>query len=138
MSQDTTIKTEVAKTRLIAPLRWLLLTFALASLAMGFVGVVVPGIPTTPFVIMAAWAASLSSPRFHAWMVNHKILGPVLKNWEKGEIPRRAKIFASILMAFAAGLFSYIHFPLSIWTSLVLVIMASVLTWIWTRPEPKP
>ena len=49
-------------------LRWLLLLAAVACLAMGIIGIFVPGLPTTVFVLMAGACAARSSPRLHAWL----------------------------------------------------------------------
>ena len=54
-----------------SPVRWLLLAFAVACIGLGIVGVFVPGMPTTVFVILAAWAATRSSPRLHGWLLGH-------------------------------------------------------------------
>jgi len=59
-----------------APVRWLLLALALLSLATGIVGIFLPGLPTTVFILIAAWAAARSSPRLHAWLWRHKLFGP--------------------------------------------------------------
>jgi uncharacterized membrane protein YbaN (DUF454 family) len=61
--------------------RALLHAFAVLCLALGLIGVVVPGMPTTVFILLAAWAAARSSPRLHAWLLGHRIFGPLLHNW---------------------------------------------------------
>jgi len=66
---------------------------AYVSLGIGLVAIVVPGLPTTEFILLAAWAATKSSPRLSAWLENHRLFGPILFNWRNGKIiARRAKI----------------------------------------------
>ena len=79
--------------------RPLLLILGWLMVALGFVGIFVPGLPTVPFLLVALWAFSKSSERFHDWLYNHKRLGPPLRDWrEHGAIPVRAKILAIATM----------------------------------------
>ena len=74
------------------PVRWLLLAFAVLCLALSIIGIIVPGLPTTVFILMAAWAAARSSPRLYRWLWNHRLFGPSLRNWAQGgKVSRRAK-----------------------------------------------
>lgn len=78
---------------------------ALLALAVGALGVVLPVLPTTPFVILAAFAFGKSSPRLEAWLLNHKVFGPLIRDWRAyGAIPPRAKTIAIAMMAAAFGL----------------------------------
>ena len=61
-------------------------------MALGYIGVIVPGMPTTVFLILATWCFTKGSPRFHAWLVNHPRFGVVIRNWnELGVFPSRAR-----------------------------------------------
>ncbi|MER2510687.1 MAG: YbaN family protein [Amaricoccus sp.] len=63
--------------------------------AVGAVGVVLPVLPTTPFLILAAACFARSSPRFERWLLDHRIFGPLLRDWRaRGAIPVRAKVAA--------------------------------------------
>jgi uncharacterized protein len=53
------------------------------ALVLGAIGVVVPGLPTTPFVLLAAACYAKASPRLHAWLLNHRLTGPTLRDWER-------------------------------------------------------
>jgi len=79
--------------------RPLLLILGWLMVGLGFVGIFVPGLPTVPFLLVALWAFSKSSDRFHAWLYNHPRMGPPLRDWrEHGAIPVRAKILALATM----------------------------------------
>lgn len=122
--------------RLPAPLRWLLLAFAVLCLALGVVGIFVPGLPTTVFILMAAWAAARSSPRLHKWLWYHPLFGSMLRNWAHGGcVNRRAKWSATILMALCAGVLFFTAPHLWV-AAMASTCMACVLTWLWLRPEP--
>ena len=120
----------MATTRIL----WLLV--AVIALALGIVGLVVPGLPTTPFVILAAWAASRSSARLDAWLRHHRIFGPIVATWQQGgRIPRKAKWASSIAMAVCAGVLFLVTRPL--WAAAAgTLVMVVVGGWIWRRPEP--
>lgn len=116
--------------------RCLLLAFAGLCIALAFIGVWVPGMPTTVFVLMAAWAAMRSSPRLHGWLESHGIFGPLLRNWRLHRaVSRRAKWVAALTMGFCSIL-CFATAP-RVWMAwLGTAIMAIVATWLWLRPEP--
>ena len=121
-----------------APVRWLLLALAVVCLALGIVGIFLPVLPTVPFVLLAAWAASLSSPRLSRWLDNHPLLGQPLHEWRRhGVVRRRAKWAATIMMSTSAIVMALFVRPL--WMALAaMAIMASVGAWLWLRPEQPP
>lgn len=118
-------------------LRWLLVVFALLSLGTGIVGIFVPGLPTTVFVLMAGWAAARSSPRLHHWLWYHRLFGPMLRNWAQGgRVSRRAKWSATGMMALCAVILTVSSAPR--WVAIgASTCMACVLVWLWYRPEPS-
>ena len=121
---------------LAAPVRWLLLAFAVLCLALGVIGIFVPGLPTTVFVLMAAWAAARSSPRLHDWLWYHPLFGAMLRDWAHGGcVGRRAKWSATILMALCSGVLLITSTRLWI-AAVASACMACVLVWLWRRPEP--
>lgn len=72
----------------------------MVSLIVGAIGVVVPGLPTTPFVLLAAACFVRASPRAHAWLLRNPTFGPLLREWEDHRsMPRRAKRVALLSMA---------------------------------------
>jgi uncharacterized membrane protein YbaN (DUF454 family) len=105
--------------------------------AIGIVGVFLPLLPTTPFLLVAAWCFSRSSPRFEQWLLDHRTLGPPLANWRReGAISARAKIAAVALIAVSYGLFLYRLQPSLPLAVAVGLILAASVTFIVTRPLP--
>ncbi|NBA94645.1 YbaN family protein [Pseudomonas sp. R5(2019)] len=108
---------------------------AYSSLAIGLIAIVVPGLPTTEFILLAAWAATRSSPRLSAWLENHRLFGPMLFNWRNGKvIARKAKVSATLSMLICAGIMLTLleHH----WTMLAAIggmLLGNL--WIWSRPE---
>lgn len=122
------------------PTRWLLQGLAALCVLLGLVGVFVPIMPTVPFLIVAAWCASRSSPRLHQWLITHRHFGRELRAWEEhGVVPRRAKWFATVMMAISGGTLAYVT-PRD-WLALVLgviAVMIAIGVWLWRRPERQP
>lgn len=111
---------------------------AYVSLAIGLVAIVIPGLPTTEFILLAAWAATKSSPRLSAWLENHRLFGPILSNWRNGRIiARRAKLSATASMLLCATLMLVMldhGWPIY----LAITGMSLGNLWIWSRPESLP
>ncbi|NQW01539.1 MAG: YbaN family protein [Rhodospirillales bacterium] len=79
--------------------RWLLFAFGWLNVGVGVIGIFVPGLPITVFLIIALWAFSKSSDRFHSWLWNHPRLGPSIQNWHVHRvIPVKAKVLAVTMM----------------------------------------
>lgn len=116
-------------------LRWFWLALTWCALAMAILGAILPGLPTTVFVLLAAWSASKCSPRLRQWLENHPLFGERLRNWEQGGvIDRKSKITASIgmLIAFLIVLYAIRH-PL-----LLIIIIGAIAVGafvVWSRPE---
>ena len=80
-------------------LRYGLLIFAWINVTLGLIGIIIPGMPTTVFLIIAAWAFSKCSERFHKWLWNHPRFGLSIQYWHNHRvIPKNAKILASSMM----------------------------------------
>jgi uncharacterized membrane protein YbaN (DUF454 family) len=74
------------------------------AVALGGIGIIVPGLPTTVFFIIAAWAFSKSSPRLEAWVLGLPRIGPMVHDHRNGlGMPRRAKFLATAMIALFAG-----------------------------------
>ena len=55
------------------------------SIALGLIGVLLPVMPTTPFILLAAWCFARSSERFHQWLLDNRFFGQIIKDWESGK-----------------------------------------------------
>lgn len=116
--------------------RFLYLALAYLCLALGFIGIFVPGLPTTPFVLVAAWAAARGSKRLHDWLHAHRVFGPMVRDWQAyGAVSRRAKWVSTLTMLVCAAIF-FLTSPRWWMAALGSAIMASVAVWLWRRPEP--
>jgi uncharacterized membrane protein YbaN (DUF454 family) len=114
----------------------ILLLIGWTFVGIGAVGLFLPVLPTTPFLLISLWAFSQSSERFHNWLYTHRIFGPPLQDWsEHGVIPLRAKIIAVGTMALSAIL--VIAFSSTPWYGIVamLILMGIGATFVLTRPS---
>lgn len=111
----------------------------LVLLALGLIGAFVPVMPTTIFLILAAWCFARSSPKLEAWLLQHRTFGPVLTAWRReGAIPRRGKILACLGMALGFVLFWMGVHPVLELLLLVLAGIVACASYIVSRPEPSP
>ena len=118
--------------------RTILISLGLLCVGLGFVGVFVPGIPTTIFLIIALWAFTKSSEKLRHWLLNHKRFGPILNNWQEHKVvPRRAKILMVVLMSLAVVLFYYSWQNLYLTIGLI-VVLVSVAIYVISLPSKVP
>lgn len=113
---------------------------ALAYVCVGLacVGLVVPGLPTVPFLLVAAWAGARGSNRLHAWLENHPHLGSLLRDWrEQRAIPVRAKWLAVVMLVASWSLLVW-HLGADSITLGIGVLMALVAVFLLSRPVPRP
>jgi uncharacterized membrane protein YbaN (DUF454 family) len=117
--------------------RWAWWLLAYFSLGLGIVGIVVPGLPTVPFVLLSAFAAARGSQRLHAWLLAHRRFGPMIRDWQtQGAVSRRSKILAVLTMALCAVVM-FLTAPKDWMAATGTSIMAVVAVWLWRRPEPR-
>lgn len=118
--------------------RILYLTLGYCALILGVIGIFLPVLPTTPFILLAALCFSKSSPRLHAWLLGHRAFGPPLRDWnEAGVIRLPAKCMATVMMVLSfTGLTLWSPMPL---VGKVILDCAGVgvLAFIWSRPSAK-
>lgn len=105
-------------------------------LVLGAIGVFLPVLPTTPFVLLAAWCFSKSSRRLHSWLLNHKTFGPYISAWEQHRvIPLRAKIMATSMIVLVVA-YMLIYSSAPAWAK---VLAISLILWgqiyVWTKPS---
>jgi len=106
---------------------------------LGAVGTVVPGLPTTVFMLLALWSFSHSSSRFHDWLYNHHLFGPPLQQWRRYRvIPRRAKMLAIIMMV-TSLVYLVLFTATSVWLKWATALVMLYGAWfILTKPSQKP
>ena len=106
------------------------------SLAIGAVGVALPLLPATPFLLIAAFAFARSSARLNNWLREHRSFGPTIENWHRdGSIDRKAKRTAIIVIVATPVITWLLDAPLWIAACQIVALSASAI-FILTRPSP--
>lgn len=138
MSADPTPSSSPLTAPLSALARAVYLGLALVFLVLGIVGAFLPVLPTTPFILLSAWAAARSSPRLLGWLEQHTAFGPMIRDWRRGGVvSRRAKWISSGFMAASGAWLLWSSQPRGIvW--IAIGCMSCVALWLWRRPEQFP
>ncbi len=111
------------------------ITLGITSLFLGLIGILLPLLPTTPFLLLSAFSFSRSSERLHSWLVNHRHLGTPIRNWqESGSISRPAKVLALCVIA-ATFLTSLLFGVREVIIVIQAIVLGIVSVFIITRPE---
>jgi uncharacterized membrane protein YbaN (DUF454 family) len=117
-------------------LRGAYLAIGLLATGLGLLGAVLPLLPTTPFLLVAAWAFARSSPRLEAWLIDHAHFGPLIADWRRqGAIAPRVKRLSAAVMLATLALGAVAGLPILV-LALQAAIFAAVSLFIWTRPAP--
>ncbi len=104
--------------------RIVLLALGWICVSLGFIGIFVPGLPTTIFLIIALWAFTKSSKKLRFWLLNHKRFGPILRNWQEHKVvPLRAKILMVILQILVVIMVHYTFNNLFATVALMVVLI---------------
>jgi uncharacterized membrane protein YbaN (DUF454 family) len=112
------------------------LVSGLVALALGLLGILLPLLPTTPFMLLAAFCFARSSPALHDWIIQHPRLGPPIRDWRNhGAISGRAKIAAVAMLAFAlvTGILADLGPRVLAVQGVILLLVG---TFLLTRPSP--
>ena len=106
------------------------------SFVVGFIGIFLPLLPTTPFVLLAAFCFSRGSERWERWLLQHQRWGPMVRDWRANRaVPLRAKQFATVMMT-ASCLWAWWVIP-SMWRYLPALCCAATALWLWSLPTRR-
>ncbi len=107
----------------------------LLCVALAVVGIVLPLLPTVPFLLLAAFFFARSSSRLHNWLITHRTFGPMILDWQSsGAIRPAAKKAATLSVAAVFGLSVMLSLPAHVLIIQALVL-GGVMGFIWTRPN---
>jgi uncharacterized membrane protein YbaN (DUF454 family) len=124
----TRMHTDVSLREISHPRRIALLVTGLVSLGTGILGIFIPLLPTTCFLLLAAWCFGKSSPRLHAWMMNNRWFGDYLSDYKAGRgIPRKLKV-GSLSMLWVVILASVAFAVSALWVRTLLIVIAVAVT----------
>lgn len=114
---------------------WSLLVIGWISVCLGVLGIFLPLLPTTPFLLLAAACFVRSSPRFYHWLIEHPKLGKYVLHYLNGEgLPKKAKIYTISMIWLTMGISAWLVVPI-IWGKLVLVLIGGCVSiYIWRLP----
>lgn len=107
------------------------------SLLLGVLGIFLPLLPTTPFVLLTAICWGKSSEKFHNWLANHKLFGNIVVNWETHRvIPLKAKWLSTIMMNGMIFISAFFVVSSPWWAkSIMIMVGICVSIWIWSFPH---
>jgi uncharacterized protein len=113
---------------------WLIL--GCICVGIGTVGVFVPLLPTTSFMLVAAFAFARSSPRLHNWLITHKVFGPLITNWQSHRaISSKAKFTSVLSMVAIVGISAFFQVPNWVLVTQIIVL-SCVAVFLLSRPKP--
>lgn len=119
--------------------RWMLIAAGMLCVALGAIGIILPGLPTTPFLLLAAYCFARSSGRFHGWLLNHRWFGSYVRNFEEGRgMTRRAKAVTLLAMWLSFGVTIVFFVPVA-WGQAGMALMAAAVSiYLLRLPTPPP
>jgi uncharacterized membrane protein YbaN (DUF454 family) len=125
-------------TLLRGPARRVLLAVGFVCVALGAIGTVLPLVPTTPFLLVAAACFARSSPRFYHWLLTRPGVGPIIQGWRATRtVPLHAKLWAVSLIV-VVGASSVVFFVGNRWAQLVMVAgLLAVIVWLLRLPTGR-
>lgn len=114
----------MASSRLI---RFLLIVTGIVSLILGVLGIFLPLLPTTPFVLLASACFVKSSPRFHDWLISHRHFGPIIDNWQtnravSSQVRRRGAVVMVLSFSFSIWVVPIIWVKFALLCGLLLAL----------------
>jgi uncharacterized membrane protein YbaN (DUF454 family) len=115
--------------------RFLWAILGLICVGLGLLGVILPLLPTVPFMLLAAFFFARSSECLHNWLLSHRNFGPAIVDWhERGAISQRVKRISTVAITAMFGLSLVMGFrPLILFIQ--ALVLSCVVLFIWTRPN---
>ena len=116
--------------------RLVALILAYFFLALAIIGILLPGLPTVPFLLLTAWFAARGSKRLHDWLYAHPHLGKLLIDWEQeGAVSRTSKVIAVVMLM---GSLAVMYYRIdNLWLLAgITVLFITIATYLISRPEP--
>jgi len=106
---------------------------------LGLIGVLLPVVPTTPFMLLALWGFARSSDKFHNWLYTHRFFGPPLQQWnEHRVIPLIAKVMSVSFMSISFVMMMFFS-PLILWLKVTIAALMIYGAWfILSKPSKPP
>ena len=117
--------------------RWLFLILGWLFFVLGIIGVLLPVMPTAPFILLAAGCWARSSRRFHFWLINHKYFGKFIRDWEdRHAVPFYGKVLATIMMIISTTMLFYRLPADTMWMAwLVATVCSGVAVYLFRLPN---
>lgn len=119
--------------------RGVYLAAGLLCLALGVIGLFLPIMPTTVFILLAAFFFARSSERLHSWIVGHPQFGPLISDYQAGlGIPMYAKVWAVGAVGISFGLSTFLFVSKAVGKVAMIMLAAFVIWYIASRPTKRP
>jgi uncharacterized membrane protein YbaN (DUF454 family) len=116
-------------------LRLCIFALGIVAVILGIIGAFLPLLPTTPFILLAAWCFLKSSARAHSWLYHHPIFGKALRDWQENRSIARSNKFIAVSMIALSLVFIWVKVSHPLVKYSVTVLLVSVSVFISTRNE---
>jgi len=117
--------------------RLMLVGSGMICVGLGALGILLPGLPTTPFLLLAAYCFARSSERFHGWLLNHRWFGSYVRNFEEGRgMTRPAKATTLLFMWLSFGVTIILFVPVILGQTAMFLLALGVTVYILRLPTP--
>lgn len=121
------------------PFRQIVFWSGFLCVGLASLGIVLPLLPTTPLLLVAAACFARTDPRFHRWLLTNRVFGPIIRDWQQHRcIPLRAKVATVIMVGLVGGSSVVFFVPLLPVQILVGVLLIGLLAWILSHPSVPP
>ena len=133
---DYSAELKISRSR---PFRWIYASLGMLCVGAGIIGVFLPGWPTTIWLLIAAWLFSRSSPRFYNRILNHRMFGPIVRDYRAGNgVPTRIKLIAILSILVFAGVSTFFLIESQVVRLVVVAIAMFGIGFMFGLPTRKP